>query len=161
VSPATSATKLLSDLSISWVDHFYDHDARAESFGLEAATALGVDPARVFKTLMANVADSGEKLIVGVIPVSEKLDLKKLAMSLGFKRAEMASPLSAERSSGYVVGGISPVGQRRALPTAIDESAQLFDTIFVSGGKRGFDIEISPADLLRATNSTFVDLCRS
>ncbi|MEI7549492.1 MAG: Cys-tRNA(Pro) deacylase [Actinomycetes bacterium] len=161
MSPATSATKLLSDLSISWVDHFYDHDARAESFGLEAATALGVDPARVFKTLMANVADSGEKLIVGVIPVSEKLDLKKLAMSLGFKRAEMASPLSAERSSGYVVGGISPVGQRRALPTAIDESAQLFDTIFVSGGKRGFDIEISPADLLRATNSTFVDLCRS
>ena len=161
MSPATSATKLLSELSISWVDHFYDHDARAESFGLEAAAALGVDPARVFKTLMANVADSGEKLIVGVIPVSEKLDLKKLAMSLGFKRAEMASPLSAERSSGYVVGGISPVGQRRALPTAIDESAQLFDTIFVSGGKRGFDIEISPADLLRATNSTFVDLCRS
>ena len=161
MSPATSATKLLSDLSISWVDHIYDHDARAESFGLEAAAALGVDPARVFKTLMANVADSGEKLIVGVIPVSEKLDLKKLAMSLGFKRAEMALPLSAERSSGYVVGGISPVGQRKALPTVIDESAQLFDTIFVSGGKRGFDIEISPAGLLRATHAIFADLCRS
>lgn len=161
MSAATSATKLLSELSIPWVDHFYDHDARAESFGLEAAAALGVDPARVFKTLMANVADSGEKLVVGVIPVSEKLDLKKLAMSLGFKRAEMAVPLSAERSSGYVVGGISPIGQRKALPTSIDETAQLFDTVFVSGGKRGFDIEISPTDLLRATNATFADICRS
>jgi Cys-tRNA(Pro)/Cys-tRNA(Cys) deacylase len=110
---------------------------------------------------MANVADSGEKLVVGVIPVSEKLDLKKLAMSLGFKRAEMAVPLSAERSSGYVGGGISPIGQRKALPTSIDETAQLFDTVFVSGGKRGFDIEISPTDLLRATNATFADICRS
>ena len=88
-------------------------------------------------------------------------DVHTLAMSLGFKRAEMALPLSAERSSGYVVGGISPVGQRKALPTVIDESAQLFDTIFVSGGKRGFDIEISPAGLLRATHAIFADLCRS
>jgi len=161
VSPATSATKRLAELSISWVDHYYQHDARAESFGLEAAAALGVEPARVFKTLMANVADTGEKLVVGVLPVTEKLDLKKLAMALGFKRGEMALPQSAERSSGYVVGGISPIGQRKAVPTCIDETAQLFDTIFVSGGKRGFDIELSPADLARATGAVFADVCRA
>jgi len=161
VSPATSATKRLAELSISWVDHYYQHDARAESFGLEAAAALGVEPARVFKTLMANVADTGEKLVVGVLPVTEKLDLKKLAMALGFKRGEMALPQSAERSSGYVVGGISPIGQRKSLPTCIDETAQLFDTIFVSGGKRGFDIELSPADLARATGAVFADVCRA
>lgn len=114
---------------------------------MEAAQALAVDPERVFKTLVIKV-DSG--FAVGIIPVSAMLDLKALAGAVGAKRGEMASVSDAERVTGYVHGGISPIGQRKLLPTALDQSASGWESIFVSGGKRGFDIEIAPVDLLRA-----------
>ncbi len=131
--------------------HVYEHDpANDVGYGLEAAAALGVDPQQVFKTLCAYVDG---RLCVGIVPVTGMLDLKALAHLLGGKRAEMAPPSDAERSSGYVVGGISPIGQRKALPTALDETAALFDTIYVSGGRRGLDIGLSPSELARVTNA--------
>ena len=128
--------------------HPYDHDPRAESFGLEAAEALGVPPERVFKTLLA---EADGVLVVGIVPVTGQLDLKALARAVGATKATMADPVAAERSTGYVVGGISPVGQKRALSTVLDDSALGHETVFVSGGRRGLDLELTPADLVRAT----------
>lgn len=156
--PATPATVALTAAGLWWRGHTYDHDARSASYGLEAAAALGVEAASVFKTLIAQIEGVG--LIVGLVPVTALLDLKALAQAAGGKRAEMASPLIAQRSSGYVVGGISPVGQRKRLPTYLDESALLFERIFVSGGRRGFDIEIAPADLLAATEGQYAAIAR-
>ena len=147
----TPATVALRTAGIAFAEHPYDHDPGAASFGLEAAQALGVEPERVFKTLLAEVDG---RLVVGVVPVTGKLDLKALAAAVGGKRATMADPAVAERRTGYVVGGISPVGQKTAHPTVLDESAQLWDTVFVSGGRRGFDIELAPADLAMATLAT-------
>ncbi len=131
--------------------HPYEHDATNDvGYGLEAAAALGVNPEQVFKTLCAYVDG---RLSVGIVPVTGMLDLKALAHALGGKRAEMAPPADAERSSGYVVGGISPIGQRKPLPTALDETAELFDTVYVSGGRRGLDIGLSPSDLVRITGA--------
>jgi len=138
--------------------HHYAHNPASDlSYGLEAAAALGVDPAQVFKTLCAYVDD---RLCVGIVPVSSQLDLKALAHTLGGKKARMAPPADAERSSGYVVGGISPIGQRKALPTALDETAELFDTVYVSGGHRGLDIELAPADLVRITGAAVAALAK-
>jgi Cys-tRNA(Pro)/Cys-tRNA(Cys) deacylase len=123
--------------------HEYEHDPRAPSFGFEAVERLGLDPARVFKTL---VADVDETLVVAVVPVAAQLDLRALG-----KRARMADPRRAERSTGFVMGGISPLGQRRPLPTILDESALAFETIYVSGGRRGLELELTPADLLAVT----------
>ena len=148
----TPATVALSAAGIPFTAHPYEHDPAAPSFGLEAAEALGVEPDRVFKTLLA---DTDLGLVVGVVPVTGMLDLKALAAAVGAKRATMADPAVAERRTGYVVGGISPIGQKTRHTTVVDETAQLFDTVFVSGGKRGFDVELSPADLLRATDGTF------
>ena len=148
----TPATVALTAAGIPFTAHPYEHDPSAPSFGLEAAEALGVEPDRVFKTLLA---DTDLGLVVGVVPVTGMLDLKALAAAVGAKRATMADPAVAERRTGYVVGGISPVGQKTRHTTVVDETAQLFDTVFVSGGKRGFDVELSPADLLRATDGTF------
>lgn len=148
----TPATVALTAAGIPFTAHPYEHDPAAPSFGLEAAEALGVEPDRVFKTLLA---DTDLGLVVGVVPVTGMLDLKALAAAVGAKRATMADPAVAERRTGYVVGGISPVGQKTRHTTVVDETAQLFDTVFVSGGKRGFDVELSPADLLRATDGTF------
>ncbi len=131
--------------------HTYDRDPAAESFGLDAAHALGLDPDRVFKTLFASV--DGE-LVVGIVPVSGQLDLKAVASAVGGKKATMADPDRAQKASGYVVGGISPVGQRRRHRTVLDESALGLDTVFVSGGRRGMDIEIAPSDLVRVTGAT-------
>jgi Cys-tRNA(Pro)/Cys-tRNA(Cys) deacylase len=117
---------------------------------LEAAEVLGIDPARVFKTLMVEVEG---RLAVGVVPVSGSLDLKAVAGALGAKKASMADPKAAERRTGYVLGGISPLGQRQPSPTVLDESALGFETIFVSGGRRGLDIEVAPADLVRLTRA--------
>lgn len=131
--------------------HVYEHDPTSDlNYGMEAASALGVDPNQVFKTLCAYVDD---RLCVGIVPVSGHLDLKALARVLGGKRAEMAPPADAERSSGYVVGGISPIGQRTPLPTALDQTAELFATVYVSGGKRGLDVGLSPSDLVRMTGA--------
>ena len=129
----------------------YPHDPKAESFGMEAAAALGVDAAAVFKTLVASLSSGG--LVVAVIPVVTRLDLKALAASTGAKKAAMADPKAAERATGYVIGGISPLGQRRRLPTVIDESALTHPQIYVSGGRRGLEIALQPQDLVALTNA--------
>ena len=131
--------------------HPYDHDPRAASYGLEAAEVLGVDPARVLKTLLADVDG---RLVVAVVPVSGRLDLKALARASGARRAEMAGPATAERATGYVVGGISPLGQRRTHDTVVDSSALDHDTVLVSAGRRGLDVELAPADLVALTSAT-------
>ena len=153
----TPATVALTRAGVPFTLHPYEHDPRAESFGLEAAEALGVPPERVFKTLLA---DAGGRLVVGIVPVTGQLDLKALARAVGAPKATMADPAAAERSTGYVVGGISPVGQKRALATVVDDSALDHATVFVSGGRRGLDLELTPADLVRATAATTAPIRR-
>jgi Cys-tRNA(Pro)/Cys-tRNA(Cys) deacylase len=153
----TPATVALTAAGIPFAVHAYNHDASVTSFGLEAAEALGIEPERVFKTLLADT-DTG--LVVGIVPVDGKLDLKALATAVGAKRAVMADPAVAERRTGYVVGGISPIGQKTRLTTVLDETAELFDTVFVSGGKRGLDLELAPADLIAATTATVAPIAR-
>lgn len=136
----------------------YDHDPAAESYGREAAEALGVDPARVHKTLVALV--DGARLAVGVVPVDASLDLKALAAAVGGKRAVLAPVADAERATGYVAGGISPLGQRRRLPTAVDAGAVAHATILVSAGRRGLELELAPADLVRLTAAVVAPLAR-
>jgi len=153
----TPATVVLTALGIAFVEHEYLHDATVTSFGLEAAEVLGVEPERVFKTLMT---DADGALVVGIVPVAGRLDLKAMAAAVGAKRAELADPKVAERRTGYVAGGISPIGQKTAHPTVLDETAELFDTIYVSGGRRGFDIELAPADLARATSAIIAAIAR-
>ena len=153
----TPATVALTRAGIAFTLHEYEHDPRAQSFGLEAAEALGLDPARVFKTLMASVDG---KLTVGIVPVSGQLDLKALARAAGGSKAAMADVAAAERATGYVAGGISPVGQKRAHPTVLDETALAFDTIYVSGGRRGLDLGLAPADLVRATGASVAPIGR-
>jgi Cys-tRNA(Pro)/Cys-tRNA(Cys) deacylase len=135
--------------------HEYSHDPNSTSFGLEAAEKLGVDPNRVFKTLIANVDES---FAVAIVPVNQQVSLKSLARTLGAKRAVMADPAQAARLTGYVVGGISPLGQKRLLSTVIDQSAKEFETILVSGGRRGFDIELSPQDLADLLSAVFAEI---
>jgi Cys-tRNA(Pro)/Cys-tRNA(Cys) deacylase len=147
----TTATIALERAKIPFTLHEYAHDPRHDSYGLEAAEALGVPPGRVFKTLVAAV-DGG--LAVGVVPVDRQLDLKALAAAVGGKRAVMAEVAAAERATGYVAGGISPVGQKRRLPVVIDASALGHATMFCSAGRRGLEIEIAPADLVLAAPAT-------
>jgi Cys-tRNA(Pro)/Cys-tRNA(Cys) deacylase len=149
-SGGTPATVALTRAGIAFTLHEYAHDPRAESYGLEAAAALGLDPARVFKTLMAN---ADQRLAVAVVPVSGQLDLKAFARVLGASRAGLADKAAAERATGYVVGGISPIGQKRAHPTVLDSSALDHPTIYVSAGRRGLDLEIAPEDLVRITGA--------
>lgn len=156
----TPAMTALTRADVEFQAHTYDHDSRVSAqagFGLEAAAALGVPPERVFRTLVATL-DGG--LVVGVVPVGAQLDLKALARSLGGSKAAMAEVAAAERSSGYVAGGISPVGQNVQLPTAVDESALAYPTIFVSGGRRGLDVELAPADLVRVTGAVLAPISR-
>ncbi|MEN9742117.1 MAG: Cys-tRNA(Pro) deacylase [Actinomycetota bacterium] len=152
---STPATKLLTELGINFKVHEYHHDPSVTSYGLEAADKLGFPYEQVFKTLVAEV-DSG--FAVGIVPVDQQVNLKSLAKAVGSKKAMMAKPDVASRLTGYVVGGISPVGQKKLLPTVIDEMAQLQETILVSGGKRGFDIEISPNDLVNVTKALFAPI---
>lgn len=156
-SSGTPATVALDRAGVAYQVRAYHHDPAAASFGLEAAEALGVDPARVLKTLLV---DTGSGLAVGIVPVDRQLDLKALAHALGVKRVTMADPAAAERSSGYVVGGISPVGQKRSLPTVLDESAVEQSTVLVSGGRRGFDLELAPADLVAVTRAVTAPIAR-
>lgn len=153
----TPATVALTRAEVPFTEHAYAHDPGAGSYGLEAAAALGVAPERVFKTLLSRVDGT---LTVAVVPVSGQLDLKALAAAVGGKRAEMADPKDAERVTGYVVGGISPIGQRKALPTVVDATASGFATVFVSGGRRGLDIELAPVDLVRVTRATVAPIGR-
>jgi Cys-tRNA(Pro)/Cys-tRNA(Cys) deacylase len=153
----TSATTALRKAGIEFVVREYEHDPAAASYGLEAAQALGVEPDRVFKTLLV---DTGTGLAVGIVPVDRQLDLKAVAAALGVKKVAMAQPAHAERSSGYVVGGISPVGQKKALPTVLDASAPEHATILVSGGRRGLDLELAPADLTTVTRAIVAAISR-
>jgi Cys-tRNA(Pro)/Cys-tRNA(Cys) deacylase len=150
-SQGTPATAVLAAAGVPYVLHPYDHDPSTASYGAEAAQVLGIDPSKVFKTLMVEVEG---KLAVGIVPVSGTLDLKAFAAALGAKKAAMADPAAAQRRTGYVLGGISPLGQRLPSPTVLDHSALAWETILVSGGKRGLDIELAPADLIRLTEAT-------
>jgi Cys-tRNA(Pro)/Cys-tRNA(Cys) deacylase len=150
------ATIALERAKIGFTLHEYPHDPRAGSYGLEASDALGVPPERVFKTLVAAV--DGRALAVGVVPVHRQLDLKALAAAVGGKKAAMAEVSAAERATGYVAGGISPVGQKKRLPVVIDASALALATMFCSAGRRGLEIEIAPADLIKAAGATVAEI---
>jgi Cys-tRNA(Pro)/Cys-tRNA(Cys) deacylase len=156
-SAGTPATVALTRAGVEYTTHPYEHDPAASSYGLEAAEALGLDPEQVFKTLFVDVDG---RLVVGIVPVSQQLDLKAVAAAVGGKRATMAEPSAAERATGYVVGGISPLGQKRAHPTVLDETALAHDTVYVSGGRRGLDIGLSPEDLVRLTGATTAPIAR-
>jgi Cys-tRNA(Pro)/Cys-tRNA(Cys) deacylase len=145
----TPATVLLARRKVAHRLHSYAHGG-GQAYGPEAAELLGLDPARVFKTLVAEVDGA---LTVGVVPVSATLDLKALAAAVGGKRARMAEIAAAERATGYVAGGISPLGQRKRLPVVVDSSAEEFATVFCSAGRRGLEVELAPADLVRLTGA--------
>ncbi|SEC58767.1 Cys-tRNA(Pro)/Cys-tRNA(Cys) deacylase [Paramicrobacterium humi] len=149
-STGTPATAALTKAGIPFTLRGYEHDPSAGSFGLEAADKLGIEAERVFKTLLCDV---DARLVVGIVPVAGKLSLKALAAAVGGKRAVLADPREAERKTGYVVGGISPIGQKTALPTVLDASAIEHETILVSGGRRGLDIELDPQQLVALTRA--------
>jgi Cys-tRNA(Pro)/Cys-tRNA(Cys) deacylase len=151
----TPATALLAKRKVTHTLHSYEHDPRHESFGLEAVEALGLAPERVFKTLVVEVDGT---LTVGVVPVTGHLDLKALAAAVGGKKAKMADPAAAQRATGYVLGGISPLGHRSRLPVVIDASAERFETVHCSAGRRGLEVELSPADLVALTNATIAPI---
>ncbi|GAA4230640.1 Cys-tRNA(Pro) deacylase [Actinomadura meridiana] len=153
----TPATVVAAKAKIEFTLHPYEPDPDADSYGQAAADALGISPDQIFKTLLADVDG---RLTVGVVPVSASLDLKALAGAAGGKKARMAEPRDAERATGYVVGGISPLGQRRRLPTVIDESVSALATVYVSAGRRGLQIELVPADLVRLTDARLAAIAR-
>jgi Cys-tRNA(Pro)/Cys-tRNA(Cys) deacylase len=146
----TPGTALLTRERVPHTLHSYDHDPRAASYGLEAADALGLEPTWVFKTLLAEVDGA---LTVGIVPVTAQLDLKALAAAVGGKKAKMADVAAAERATGYVAGGISPLGQRKRLRTVLDSSAISLETLYCSAGRRGLEVELAPADLVRLTSA--------
>lgn len=156
----TPATEVLAAAGVVHSLHPYTHQDDSRDFGAEAARELGVDELQIFKTLIVDVGTGRPPLAVGMVPVATSLDLKAFGAVFGVKKVAMARPADAARSSGYVVGGISPIGQRTALPTLLDESAQLFDTIFVSAGRRGLQVQLAPADLLRVTAGRWADIAR-
>jgi Cys-tRNA(Pro)/Cys-tRNA(Cys) deacylase len=147
----------LTRAGIAFTEHRYRHDPAAASYGVEAAAQLGLPPEQVFTTLLTRVDGH---LVVAVVPVSGQLDLKAVAAAVDGRRATMADPADAERATGYVVGGISPVGQRRALATVVDDTALGFGTVYVSGGRRGLDLGLAPADLLRVTGAVVAAIGR-
>lgn len=155
MASGTPATALLTRSKVPFTLHPYRHDPRSQAYGEEAAAALGVDPARIFKTLIASVEG---RLACAVVPVACRLDLKGLAAALGGKRAELADPAAAARATGYVVGGISPLGQRSRLRVVVDESAARFDTVYVSAGRRGLQVELTPADLVRVSGAVLAPI---
>jgi Cys-tRNA(Pro)/Cys-tRNA(Cys) deacylase len=155
VATGTPATALLTKSKIAFTLHPYDHDPRAQAYGVEAAQSLGVDPARIFKTLIASVDG---KLACAVVPVAARLDLKAFAAALGGKRAELAEPAAAARATGYVVGGISPIAQKARLRVVVDASAGGFETVYVSAGKRGLQVQLAPADLVRAAGAVLAPI---
>ena len=152
----TPAVTALLRAGVAHTVHPYRHDPRSTAYGDEAVAALDLDPHRVFKTLVAQV--DGQQLVVGVVPVAAQLDLKALAAAVGGKKAAMANVADAERSSGYVAGGISPIGQRRRLATVLDASAAEFPTVYVSAGRRGLQVELAAADLLAVTGATLAPI---
>ncbi|MFZ0531102.1 MAG: Cys-tRNA(Pro) deacylase [Propionicimonas sp.] len=160
ITGGTAAVEVLAAAGVAHTLHPYAHDPASTAYGDEAATALGVDPLRIFKTLVVDVGGTRPELAVAVVPVAGQLDLKHLAAVLGAKKAALAEPRLVARSTGYVLGGVSPLGQKTSLPTVIDETAQLWDTIYVSAGKRGLQVELAPDDLAALTAATFADIAR-
>lgn len=156
-SAPTRAVAALQAAGVEFELHTFEHDEGAESFGTEAVAALDVHPSRVHKTLLV---DGGESLCVAIVAMTHQLDLKAVASALGVRRAQMADPAVAERRTGYVVGGISPFGQLHRHPTVLDDGATCHDTIFVSGGRRGLEIELAPADLARFTDAVIAPIAR-
>jgi Cys-tRNA(Pro)/Cys-tRNA(Cys) deacylase len=152
----TPAVDLLRDRGVAHSLHEYAHDPAAESYGLEAAEKLGVDPERVFKTLVVRL--DTRQLAVGVVPVSGQMNLKRMARACAARKAAMASAADVQRATGYVPGGVSPLGQKRRLRTVIDATAAGHATVYVSGGRRGLDVELAPGDLRDLLDATFADI---
>jgi Cys-tRNA(Pro)/Cys-tRNA(Cys) deacylase len=157
MATGTPATVALTASGIRFTAHSYRHDPANRHFGLEAVTALGLDAGRVFKTLLVDVDG---RLVVAVVPVTGSLDLGALARATNGKHATMADPALAQRKTGYVLGGISPIGQKIRHQTVVDETAELYDTVVVSGGRRGLDVELAPADLLAITGAMTAAIAR-
>lgn len=154
----TPAINTAKKAKVKYNVHEYTHDPKAESYGEEAAEAIGVAAERVFKTLLVAINGDNKKLAVGVVPVSGQLDLKAMAAALKAKKLTMANPQDAERATGYVVGGISPLGQKKRLPMVLDSSAESFETIYMSAGRRGLEIEMSAADLQTLTGAVIASI---
>jgi Cys-tRNA(Pro)/Cys-tRNA(Cys) deacylase len=157
---ATPATAALDAAGHVYRLHSYHHDPANTNYGAEAAAALGIDPLQMFKTLVIDIGQAKADLAVAVVPVAGQLGLKQFAQAIGAKRAVLADPALVARSTGYVLGGVSPLGQKVALPTLIDETALLWETVFVSAGRRGLDVELAPSDLAALTQASFVDIAR-
>lgn len=155
----TPGIKAADRAGINYTVHKYQHDPEAESWGMEASQKLGVDPCRVFKTLVAHL--DGKELVVGMLPVDKKLSLKELARAAGGKKAAMADRRVVERNTGYLLGGVSALGQKKPLRTYIDASAEALDTVFISAGRRGLELELSPAALTAVTQGAFAPLQQS
>ncbi|ROS00103.1 Cys-tRNA(Pro)/Cys-tRNA(Cys) deacylase [Sinobacterium caligoides] len=149
----TPGVKVVKRAGVDFKLHQYEHDSQSKSYGLEAAEMLNLPVERVFKTLVLKLSTG--RLAVAVLPVGEQLNLKRFASAVGDKKVAMADPQEVERSSGYVLGGVSPIGQKKALPTVLDDSAQACETIFVSGGRRGLEIELQANDLLPLVRGKF------
>jgi Cys-tRNA(Pro)/Cys-tRNA(Cys) deacylase len=156
----TPAVNVVKKAKLSYKLHEYQHNASSSSYGEEAAELLNQDSAQVFKTLLVAIEGDQKKLAVAVVPVSGQLNIKAMAAALNVKKVVMAEGVAAERSTGYIVGGISPLGQKRALPTVVDESANSFESIFMSAGRRGLEIEMSAGDLAILTSARFANIGR-